>query len=109
MVVVWLCYSPSCIEINFECGLDVGSMKGRCRVNVVEGKYINCGRTGGWVSKTLSFVLKRASLPLLDFKSQASLSLFLKHHELTNESILYFLIKQSKTQTFTDLKATKNL
>ena len=25
-VVVWLCYSRSCVEINFECGLDVGSM-----------------------------------------------------------------------------------
>ena len=34
MVVVWLCYSSSCIEINFGCGLDVGSMKGRRGVDV---------------------------------------------------------------------------
>ena len=31
--------------------------------------------------------------------------LFVRHHELTNENVSYFLIKQLKT--FIDLKATK--
>ena len=26
VVVVWLCYSRSCVEINIEYGVDVGSM-----------------------------------------------------------------------------------
>ena len=38
---------------------------------------------------------------LSDFKSQASLSLFLRHHELITENISYFLINQWKTKTWT--------
>ena len=38
VVAVWLCYSRSCVEINFECGLDVGLTKGRYGVDVVQGK-----------------------------------------------------------------------
>ena len=34
------------------------------------------------------------SLRLSDFKSQASLSLLLRHHELTNNNVSYFLINQ---------------
>ena len=30
VVVEWLCYSRSCVEINIEYGVDVGSMWGRC-------------------------------------------------------------------------------
>ena len=30
VVVKWLCYSRSCVEINIEYGVDVGSMWGRC-------------------------------------------------------------------------------
>ena len=33
-----------------------------------------------------------------------SLTLFLRHHELTNENVSYLLINQSKTKTFTGLK-----
>ena len=40
-------------------------------------------------------------LRLSDFKSQASLSLFLRHYELINENVSYFLINQWKTKTFT--------
>ena len=40
-------------------------------------------------------------LRLDDFKSQASLSLFLRHYELINENVSYFLINQWKTKTFT--------
>ena len=36
-----------------------------------------------------------------NFKSQASLSLFLRHHELISENVSYFLINQWKTKTFT--------
>ena len=39
-------------------------------------------------------------LRLSDFKSQASLSLFFRHHELINENVSYFLINQWKTKTF---------
>ena len=46
------------------------------------------------------------TLQLSDFKSQASLSLFLRRHELTNNNVSYFLINQSKTKTFIDLKVT---
>ena len=41
-------------------------------------------------------------LRLSDFKSQASLSLFLRHYELINENVSYFLINQWKTKTFTN-------
>ena len=83
------------------------------------------------VSKTFSLVLKRASLicticppriselkqgkmtaaenrtciitlPLSECKSQASLSLFLKHHELTSQNVFYFLINESKNKTLTE-------
>ena len=103
----------------------------------------------GWASKTLSSVLKRASLPspsrdmydlraknhwtgtrkgtrtitaavnrtsiitfrLSECKSQASLTIFIRHHELTNENVSYFLINQSKTKTFyfSTLKQLENL
>jgi len=45
------------------------------------------------------------TLRLSDFKSQTSLIEFVRHHELTNENVSYFLIKQSKT--FIDLKVIK--
>ena len=40
-------------------------------------------------------------LRLSDLKSQASLSLFLRHHELITENVSHFLINQWKTKTFT--------
>ena len=46
-------------------------------------------------------------LRLSDFKSQTSLTLLLRHHELTNENVSYFLTNQSKTKTFIDLKVTR--
>ena len=48
------------------------------------------------------------TLRLSDFKSQTSLTLLLKHYELTNETVSYFLTNQSKTKTFIDLKVTRN-
>ena len=42
-------------------------------------------------------------------KSQASLSLLLRHHELTNENVSYFLINQSKAMTFIDHTVTRKL
>ena len=96
----------------------------------------------GWARKTLSSVLKRASLPspsrdmydlraknywtgtrkgtrtitaavnrtsiitlrLSDCKSQASLTLFIRHHELTNENVSYF---ENEEIIFIDLKVTR--
>ena len=49
------------------------------------------------------------TLRLSDLKSQARLRLFLRHDELTNENVSYFLINQSKTKTFIGLKVTRNL
>ena len=49
------------------------------------------------------------TLRLSDFKSQVSLTLFLRHHELTDANFSYFLINQSKTKEFTDLKISTNL
>ena len=40
-------------------------------------------------------------LRLRDFKPQASLSLFLRHHELITENVSYFLMNQTKTKIFT--------
>ena len=48
------------------------------------------------------------TLRLSDEKSHAILTLFLRNHELTTKSVSYFLINQSKTKAFTDLKMTKN-
>ena len=47
------------------------------------------------------------TLRLSDFKSQKSLTLLLRHYELTNENVSYFLTNQSKTKTFVDLKVTR--
>ena len=47
------------------------------------------------------------TLRLSDFKSQTSLTLLLRHYELTNENVSYFLTNQSKTKTFIDLKVTR--
>ena len=47
------------------------------------------------------------TLRLSDFKSQTSLTLLLRHYELTNESFSYFLTHQSKTKMFIDLKVTR--
>ena len=49
----------------------------------------------------------KITLRLSDFKSQASFSLFLRHHELTNEKVSCFSNQPIENQTFTDLKATK--
>ena len=49
------------------------------------------------------------TLRLSDLKSQASLSLLLRHHELTNENVSYFLINQSKAMTFIDHTLTRKL
>ena len=40
-------------------------------------------------------------------KSQTSLTLLLKHYELTNEKVSCFLTNQSKTKTFIELKVTR--
>ena len=42
-----------------------------------------------------------------DFKSQTSLTLPLRHYELTNENVSYFLTNHSKTKRFIDLKITR--
>ena len=47
------------------------------------------------------------TLRLSDFKSQTSLTLLLRHYELTNENVSYFLTHQSKTKMFIDLKVTR--
>ena len=47
------------------------------------------------------------TLRLSDFKSQTSFTLLLRHYELTNENVSYFLTNQSKTKTFIDLKVTR--
>ena len=47
------------------------------------------------------------TLRLSDFKSQTSLTVLLRHYELTNESVSYFLTHQSKTKMFIDLKVTR--
>ena len=47
------------------------------------------------------------TLRLSDFKSQTSLTLLLRHYELTSENVSYFLTNQSKTKTFIDLKVTR--
>ena len=47
------------------------------------------------------------TLRLSDFKSQTSLTILLRHYELTNENVSYFLIDQSKTKTFIDLIVTR--
>ena len=47
------------------------------------------------------------TLRLRDFKSQTSLTLLLRHYELTIENVSYFLTNQSKTKTFIDLKVTR--
>ena len=40
-------------------------------------------------------------------KSQTSLTLLLRHYELANENVSYFLTNQSKTKAFIDLKVTR--
>ena len=47
------------------------------------------------------------TLRLSDFKPQKSLTLLLRHYELTNENVSYFLTNQSKTKTFINLKVTR--
>ena len=47
------------------------------------------------------------TLRLSDFKSQTSLILLLRHYELSNGNVSYFLPNQSKTKTFIDLKVTR--
>ena len=46
-------------------------------------------------------------LRLSDFKSQTSLTLLLRHYELTNENVSYFLSNQSKRKTSIDIKLTR--
>ena len=46
-------------------------------------------------------------LRLSDFKSQTSLTLLLRHYELTNENVSYFLTNQSKRKTSIDIKVTR--
>ena len=41
--------------------------------------------------------------------SNDNLTLLLRHYELTNENVSYFLTNQSKTKTFIDLKVTRKL
>ena len=50
-----------------------------------------------------------STLGLSDCKSHASLTLFIRYHELTNENVSYSLVNQSKTKIFTNQKITKNL
>ena len=47
------------------------------------------------------------TLRISDSESQTSLTLLLRHYELTNENVSYFLTNQSKTKTFIDLKVTR--
>ena len=47
------------------------------------------------------------TLHLSDFKSQTSLTLLLRHYELTNEKVSYFLANQSKRKTSIDIKVTR--
>ena len=47
------------------------------------------------------------TLRLSDFKSQTSLTLLLRHYELSNENVSYFLTHQSKTKMFIDLKVNR--
>ena len=47
------------------------------------------------------------TLRLSDFKSQTSLTLLLRHYELTNENVSYFLTNQSKRKTSIDIKVTR--
>ena len=41
------------------------------------------------------------------FEVTGKFEFILRHHELTNENVSYFLINQSKTKTFIDLKVTR--
>ena len=47
------------------------------------------------------------TLRLNDFKSQTSLTLLLRHYELTNGNVSYYLTNQSKKERFIDLKVTR--
>ena len=47
------------------------------------------------------------TLRLSDFKSQTSLTLLLRHYELTNDKVSYFLTNQSETKTVIDLKVNR--
>ena len=47
------------------------------------------------------------TLRLIDLQSQTRLTLLLRHYELTNENVSYFLTNQSKTKTFIDLKVNR--
>ena len=47
------------------------------------------------------------TLRLSDIKSQTSLTLLLRHCELSNEIVSYLLTYQLKTKTFIDLKVTR--
>ena len=47
------------------------------------------------------------TLRLSDNKLLVSLSSFLRHHELTDDNVSYFLIAQLKTETFFDLTVTR--
>ena len=51
--------------------------------------------------------MRTFTLRLSDSKSQTSLTLLLRHYELTDENVSYFLTNQSKTKTFIDLKVTR--
>ena len=47
------------------------------------------------------------TLRLSDYKLLVSLSSFLRHHELTDDNVSYFLIAQLKTETSIDLTVTR--
>ena len=68
------------------------------------------GKSNQWTgTRTITAAGNRTciiSLRLTDFKSQTSLTLLLRHYELTDENV-YFLTNQSKTKKFIDLKITR--
>ena len=58
-------------------------------------------------TRTITAAVNRTSiitLRLSDCKSQASLTLFIRHHELTNENVSYF---ENEEIIFIDLKVTR--
>ena len=61
-------------------------------------------------TRTIAAAGNRKSIITLrfsDFKSQTSLTLLLRHYELTNENVSYFLTNQSKRKTSIDIKVTR--
>ena len=62
------------------------------------------------MSLTHFFFIFRRPFPYFTdtlLKSQTSLTLLLRHYELANENVSYFLTNQSKTKAFIDLKVTR--